>query len=89
MRAWKTFVTLGLVGWCSLVLVACSQKKEIAAKEDVKIGILQYMEHDALDTSWKGFFAALKDAGYEEGKNLSIDYKNAQGDQASLQTMTE
>ncbi len=51
MRAWKTFVTLGLVGWCSLVLVACSQKKEIAAKEDVKIGILQYMEHDALDTS--------------------------------------
>lgn len=89
MRVWKKFVTLGLVGWGSLALVACSQKKETAAKEDVKIGILQYMEHDALDTSRKGFIVALKDAGYEEGKNLSIDYKNAQGDQASLQTMAE
>ncbi|MDQ0273308.1 ABC transporter substrate-binding protein [Cytobacillus purgationiresistens] len=52
------------------------EKKE----EMVKIGITQVVEHPSLDAAREGFIAALKDAGYEEGKNLKIDYQNAQGD---------
>jgi putative tryptophan/tyrosine transport system substrate-binding protein len=55
---------------------ASGEKKE----ETVKIGITQIVEHPSLDAAREGFIAALKDAGYEEGKNLKLDYQNAQGD---------
>lgn len=60
-----------------------------ANKETVNIGILQYLEHDSLSASRKGFLDVLEEAGYKEGENLNIDYQNAQGDQANLQTMSE
>ncbi len=49
-------------------------------EKTVKVGIIQLVEHPSLDGAREGFVAALKDAGYEEGKNLEIDYQNAQGD---------
>ena len=52
------------------------------AKEEktVKVGIIQLVEHPSLDASREGFVAALKDAGYEDGKNMKLDYQNAQAD---------
>ncbi|MBY0124372.1 ABC transporter substrate-binding protein [Bacillus sp. S/N-304-OC-R1] len=50
------------------------------AEKTVKVGIIQLVEHPSLDAAREGFIAALKDAGYEEGKNLKLDYQNAQGD---------
>lgn len=50
------------------------------AEKTVKVGIIQLVEHPSLDAAREGFVAALKDAGYEEGKNLKLDYQNAQGD---------
>ena len=62
----------------------------IVANEDtVNIGILQYLEHDSLSAARKGFLDVLEEAGYKEGENLNIDYQNAQGDQANLNTMSE
>ena len=55
----------------------------------VKIGILQQLEHGALDAARQGFIDALADNGYVEGENLEIDYQNAQGDQSNLSTMSE
>ncbi|MCM3764885.1 ABC transporter substrate-binding protein [Neobacillus niacini] len=49
-------------------------------EKTVKVGITQIVEHPSLDAAREGFIAALKDAGYEEGKNLKLDYQNAQGD---------
>ena len=51
-----------------------------AEQDIVKIGIIQLVEHPSLDGAREGFIAALKDAGYEEGKNLKLDIQNAQGD---------
>lgn len=48
-----------------------------------KIAISQIVEHPSLDSTREGFLAALKDAGLEEGKNLTVDYNNAQGDAAT------
>lgn len=52
-----------------------------------KIGVIQLVEHAALDAAYQGFVDGLKEAGYEDGKNITIDYQNAQGDQSNCQTI--
>jgi putative ABC transport system substrate-binding protein len=44
-------------------------------------------EHPALDSAREGFIEALKEAGYEDGKNIKIEYQNAQGDVNNAQTI--
>ena len=53
------------------------------------IGINQLVQHDALDTSREGFIEGLKEKGFEEGKNLKIDYQNAQGDISIAKTISD
>ena len=75
------FVGVGIV--FSSFLFACSHKDS-----DVKtIGVLQYMEHGALDAAYEGFIAGLAEEGYIEGENIKIDLKNAQGDLTTTQTI--
>ncbi|CAM4108710.1 ABC transporter substrate-binding protein [Streptococcus penaeicida] len=79
------------IALASLSLVACRSTtgNSQAPKEKVTVGILQYMEHDSLTAARKGFEAELKKEGYVSGKNLTLDYQNAQGDQSNLQTISE
>ncbi len=51
------------------------------------IGIIQYVEHQALDAAREGFLAALADSGYKDGEDVQIDYQNAQGDASNLSTI--
>ena len=67
-------------------LTACKSGKtgSSSAKsggDDVfSIGIVQLTKHDALDSAYEGFVAALDAAGYSEEKgNLKIDYQVATG----------
>lgn len=53
----------------------------------IRIGILQLVEHPALDAAREGFIEALKEAGYEDGKNIKIDLQNAQGEKANTSTI--
>ena len=53
------------------------------------VGIIQYVEHAALDAARDGFIDALADSGYLSGENLEIDYQNAQGDAANLSTISD
>lgn len=64
-----------------LSLLSCKNTSQI------KIGVLQLIEHNALDSAYKGFVDGLKEAGYEDGKNIIIDYQNAQGEQANCITI--
>lgn len=59
------------------------------AEGNIKIGIIQLAEHPALDAAYEGFVEGLKEAGYEDGVNITIDYQNAQGEQANCQTIAE
>jgi len=52
-----------------------------------KIGVCQLVQHDALDAAYQGFVDGLKEAGFEDGKNLKIDYQNAQGEQSNCATI--
>ena len=71
--------SFGMLGGCGSNNQATSDQKVV--------GIVQLVEHDALDAANKGFRDALKERGYEEGKNLKIDNQNAQADQSNLQNI--
>ncbi|MEI0477083.1 ABC transporter substrate-binding protein [Brachyspira pulli] len=82
-----------------LLIVSCSNKNTENNKTDtstttdankvLKIGILQLVEHSALDQANKGFVDGLAEAGYINGENIEIDYQNAQGDQANCVTIAQ
>ena len=42
-----------------------------------------------MDQAYNGFLAALDDEGYVDGENVKIDFKNAQGDIPTSQTITK
>lgn len=51
-----------------------------ASKDNITIGIAQFAEHPSLENCREGFIQGLAEAGYKEGENLTIDYKNAEAD---------
>ena len=51
------------------------------------IGVMQYMQHDALDAAYQGFQAALEDNGYAD--QVEYLYENAQGDSNTLNTISD
>lgn len=53
------------------------------AGKTYRIGVLQLVEHEALDAANEGFVAALD----ESGISYEIDQQNAQGDQSACQTI--
>ncbi|MBW1642871.1 MAG: ABC transporter substrate-binding protein, partial [Deltaproteobacteria bacterium] len=63
------FLTLGLIFGSGL------------SAKMIRIGEAQIVAHPALDNDSKGFAAALAEEGFIEGKNITIDRQNAQGDQ--------
>ena len=68
------------------------KKAEAPKKTETKIynvGIVQIVEHEALDDSRKGFIEGMKKKGFVEGKNVKYDKQNAQGDQSNLQTIAQ
>ena len=87
MRLKKVMAT-GLVAALALsTMVGCSSKKD--SSDQKKIGVVQLVEHDALDASYKGFKDGLEKAGYKDGDKIKIEYKNAQNEQSNCQTIAK
>ncbi|MBY2475404.1 ABC transporter substrate-binding protein [Clostridioides difficile] len=88
-------INLTLIGVLSIsTITGCSKNNEGDSDEsssknnDIKkIGITQLVEHQALDASKEGFVKALEDNGFKDGKNIEIDYQNAQNDMPTTQTI--
>ena len=53
------------------------------------IGIVQIVNHAALDAAREGFLRALSDNGYEDGVNMTVDYRNAQSNQDTLSSIAD
>ncbi len=47
------------------------------------VGILQYVQHGALDAAREGFLKGLEEEGYVPGESVTIDYQNGQADQST------
>jgi len=86
-RVLASLITLLMV----IGLAGCAAKTETPAPqaEKVNIGIVQIVQHPALDSARQGFLDALADKGYKQNENLVVDYQNAQGEQANLQTISQ
>ena len=82
----KKFLVSMMAVITAVLLVACSNASN---KDLVHVGVLQYVEHPSLSATRKGFIEELKEEGYVDGKNIKIDYQNAQGDQSNLQTISQ
>lgn len=80
----KRFISITTVAVAALALLTGCNSKKVT-----KIGIVQLVEHPALDASYQGFVDGLKDAGYIDGENIKIDYQNAQGEQANCVTIAQ
>ncbi|MBR6608696.1 MAG: ABC transporter substrate-binding protein [Oscillospiraceae bacterium] len=86
----KKLTALLLTLVMSFSLTACgSDENSDSGEEMVKIGILQQLEHVALDQAREGFIAALEQNGFKDGENIILDIQNAQSDQSNLQTMAD
>ena len=88
MRALAAGIALTL----SLGLLAgCGGEKKAAdnSKKVVNVGIVQLVEHDALDAANKGFIAGMAAKGFKENENVKYDRQNAQADQSNLQNIAQ
>lgn len=77
-------ILIGMSMLAALALTGCTKKTDAKV---LKIGVIQLVEHPALDSSYKGFVDGLAEAGFVDGKNIVIDYQNAQGEQANCVTI--
>lgn len=66
---------------------AASSSAAASTGKMVNIGVAQLLTHPALDATLKGFKDALASQGFEEGKNVSYDIQNAQGEQSNCITI--
>lgn len=65
-------------------LGGCAKKPKV-----IKIGIVQLVEHPALDKNKEGFVDGLAEAGISDGEGCQIDFQNAQGEQANCVTIAQ
>ena len=79
---------IALFSFLIVAFVFETNKQNNEQKQQV-VGILQTMSHPALDQIHHGIIKGLEDEGYKEGKNIKIDFQNAQGDQSNLKSMSD
>ncbi|HHX73762.1 MAG TPA: ABC transporter substrate-binding protein [Firmicutes bacterium] len=75
MKILTKTVAIVLIAGIMLALAGCSGSK---GGEQFTVGIIQYVDHVALDAAREGFIAALADNGYKDGDKIVLDYHNAQ-----------
>ena len=64
-------------------LASCGKQEATEGGEKVfNIGVTQFADHPSLDNCREGFIEGLKSEGFEEGKNIKIDFKSAAADMA-------
>ncbi|NLR08828.1 MULTISPECIES: tryptophan ABC transporter substrate-binding protein [Lactobacillaceae] len=77
-----------LVVFLGFAFVKESHQEAAKTKAVPTVGILQLLSHPALDAIHKGIIHGLAEEGYHVGKNVKIDFQNAENDQSNLKTMS-
>ena len=68
-----------------LSMTACG-----SADADVKtIGVIQFTTVPSLDNCYTGFLKGLADEGFEDGKNIRIDFQNANAEVSTADTQAQ
>lgn len=82
----KKGIALGLTCLALLGLAGCGSSNTSNSGE-YKVGIVQLVEHPALDAANKGFTDALKEKGLAD--KINFDQQNAQADQSNLNSIAQ
>ncbi|WP_324824366.1 ABC transporter substrate-binding protein [Sinanaerobacter sp. ZZT-01] len=87
----KTLTMVLVIAFMLLsTLTGCGTKQTENNSEDIPtIGIVQISEHTSLNMIRESILAQLESDGFFDGKNINIDYQNAQGDQSNLKTICQ
>ena len=92
----KFFLTFVTASLSLLLLAGCGSgeakdenSSSAGISEPVDIGIIKFIEHQAMDEASNGFLQALNEAGYVDGQNMKVEILNAQGDQSNLKTISQ
>lgn len=80
---WKKVLAAAVVGTMMAGFISGCGTDSASGKK--KVGIVQIVQHPALDEANKGFVAALNERGL--GDKVEIDQQNAQGDQSNLNSI--
>ena len=81
----------GSVAACSASGAASSAGSSAKSGNGKKltIGVIQYATHPSLNNCYTGFKEGLKEGGFENGKNITIDFQNAQADNSKSDLMAQ
>lgn len=85
----KKLMTVLLAAAVIALGAGCTSSATKEQSNEATIGIVQYVDHVALDAAREGFVTALADNGYTDGDNITLDVQNAQGDQSNLSTISD
>lgn len=80
---WKKVLAAAVLGTMMAGFISGCGTDSAPGKK--KVGIVQIVQHPALDEANKGFVAALNERGL--GDKVEIDQQNAQGDQSNLNSI--
>lgn len=69
------------------LLSGCGSDNGSGADKTYKVGVIQLVEHPALDAANKGFVEGLASKGFKD--NVKIDQQNAQADQSNLNSIAQ
>lgn len=72
-----------------MCIVLCVSCMTALADEPLYIGIIQQMDHVALNAARDGFIKALADNGYVDGQNIKLNIQNGQGEMSNLATIAD
>lgn len=84
-KKWRTLLAAGLLGAAAAGGLAGCGGSSGSSEGKMKVGVVQIVQHPALDDANKGFLAALNDRGLSD--KIEIDQQNAQGDQSNLRSI--
>ena len=76
-------MSMGMLAGCG------GGKADKQEEKQYKVGVVQLVQHGALDQANQGMIAGLADNGFVEGENLIVTQENAQNDQSNLQSIAQ
>ena len=90
MKKLKLFVAVMVMAVATTLALAGCEGSAVASDDGmINIGMLQIIDHPALDDARNGFINGLAEQGWIEGENVNFHPFNAQGDMSNANTMSQ
>lgn len=86
-KTWKKVFCIAAMALSVGLVAGCGGEKTADSTKSYNIGVVQLVEHGALDAANKGFVDGLASRGFKD--NVKFDQQNAQADQSNLQNIAQ